>query len=74
MELAKIEVNDFGGAPFAEHNMPCPVCRKQPAVIFLNMGTFHPCRKCESAGWVTVKATGWKRWLLRKMFGFIYVT
>lgn len=40
MELAKIEVNDYGGAPVATHNMPCAVCRTKHAVIELNTGRF----------------------------------
>ena len=58
MEIAKIVVDDFGGAPVAEHNMPCPICRKKPAVLYLNKGQFHPCRKCESEGWRTYKVRG----------------
>ena len=63
MELAEIKVDDFGGAPVAEHNMPCPVCRKNPAVLLLNDGTFNPCHECSEKGWVTVKMPKWLRWL-----------
>lgn len=62
MDLAKIEVNTFGGAPIAEHNMPCPICWKEKAVLFLNTGTFYPCRKCASHGWVLLRLP---RWLAR---------
>lgn len=64
MELAKIEINDFGGAPVAEHNMPCPVCSMKPAVLILNTGTFMPCRGCQEKGWRTLKTNWLTRWLL----------
>jgi len=74
MELAKIEVNDYGGAPFASHNMPCPICREKPAVLSMNEGTFQPCWSCQRTGWVTVKAIGWRRWVVRKLFGRLHVS
>ncbi len=71
MELAKIEVNDFGGAPVAEHNMPCAVCRVRHAVIELNAGRFSPCWPCQYNGWKTLnfyKLPLWKRFFLGKEF------
>ncbi len=61
-----IKVNDFGGAPMAEHDMPCPVCMDEKAVYLIGYAPyFQPCRKCESYGWVTVRATGWRRRVLQ---------
>lgn len=55
MELAKIEINDFGGSPMAEHNYPCPVCLDHPAVYNLSAGrhgsgTMSPCWECQGRG------------------------
>jgi len=38
---------------FAHHDMPCPVCRSNHAVLHLNTGIFHPCNSCHSDGWRT---------------------
>ena len=65
MELAQIKVDDFGGAPVAEHNMPCSVCRVEKAVLDLGTGRFEPCWKCQSQGWRTERFPKWVRWLLR---------
>lgn len=64
MQLAKIEVNDFGGAPFCEHNMPCPVCGQWPAVLVMDTGVFEPCWECQSYGWQTLrrKRPWWMFW------------
>lgn len=59
MELAKIEINDFGGAPICEHNMPCAICGTRHAVYFLNEGLFLPCRECEAKGWRLIRYRGW---------------
>lgn len=68
-ELPQIRWNDYGGAPMAEHNMPCCQCCDRKAVLQLSSAPhrpmFQPCWKCQREGWVTVKATGWKRRLLR---------
>ncbi len=68
-ELAQIKFHNFGGAPAAEHNMPCPQCVRKPAVIQLTAdrreSTFQPCWECQRAGWVTVKVTGWRMRLLK---------
>ncbi len=69
MELAKIEVNDFGGAPAAEHNIPCPVCGKKAAVLALGTGVFGPCWTCKSKGWLTLRVKPWQLWLLKRIFG-----
>ena len=54
----KITVNTYGGAPFATHNMPCPVCRNNHAVLDLGTGVMQPCWECQGNGWTLVKATG----------------
>lgn len=64
MELSPIVVNDFGGAPIAEHNMPCAVCGCCHAVLYLNTGVFLPCWKCQKHGWRTVQVPKWLRFLL----------
>lgn len=68
MKLAKIVVNDFGGAPFADHNMPCFICGIEPAVYNLNTGIFEPCWKCQGKGWRIVRrSTSFRDWL-KKIF------
>jgi len=61
MELAEIKVNDWGGAPAADHNMPCAVCRENHAVLNLNTGRFHPCWCCQDMR--RVDLVQWKRWV-----------
>lgn len=68
MKLAQIIVNDFDGAPVAEHNFPCAVCQDLPAVLHLPTGIFHPCRLCQSVGWRLFNPPRWlerliSRWL-----------
>lgn len=68
MKLAEIIINDFGGAPFVEHNMPCAVCKVNKAVYDLDSGYFHPCWKCQKCGIKLVFTNDlpwWKRWLLK---------
>jgi hypothetical protein len=63
-ELARIEVNDYGGSPIATHNYPCPVCVSVHAVYQLNWGRFQPCWGCQSKGWRVVRVPKWlRRWL-----------
>ena len=38
------------GGPWAEHDMPCAVCRVRPAVLNLNVGMFEPCWTCQEQG------------------------
>jgi len=62
MEMLKIEVNTFGGAPFADHNMPCAVCGEKKAVLELWCGRFQPCWECQRKGWkLRKKVVWWKR-------------
>jgi len=70
MELAKIDVDDFGGSPFAEHNMPCAICGVKHAMLELNYGRFQPCCGCQSEGWHAIKIRGWRAWVL-KMLGVL---
>lgn len=75
MNLAKIEVDDFGGSPVATHNFPCPVCHKNHAVYWLTAyhrmsGTFSPCWSCQNIGWMLIKVDcKWIRKLISKWFG-----
>ncbi len=54
MELAEIKVVTDGG-PWAFHNMPCGICRKEKAVLDISTSVFHPCWKCQRDGWKLVK-------------------
>lgn len=47
MKLLEVQINDYGGAPVADHNMPCAVCQTEPAMLDLNSGVFHPCWMCQ---------------------------
>jgi len=67
MGLAEIRVDDLGGAPVAKHNMPCPICLREHAVLFLNTGQFFPCWKCQKDGWRTVKLPKWVIWISKQM-------
>ena len=68
MRLAEIIVDDFGGAPFATHNFPCPVCLMRKAVLDMDGGRFYPCDGCHKHGWVMVRVP---RWFIRlaQVFG-----
>ncbi len=52
-------IDDFGGAPFAEHDVICPICIEQSAVYLLNDGIFLPCWKCQHDGWITHRLPKW---------------
>jgi len=64
---------DYQFSPmFAAHNMPCPVCRQENAVIRLTADPhdhFLPCWKCQKLGWMTFVSKGWKhkliKWLIK---------
>lgn len=52
IEIHRPVVNDFGGAPFAEHDQACAVCQVNKAVYLLNSGRFEPCWECQAyEGW-----------------------
>lgn len=58
--IAKIVTEGFDNGMLV-HNMPCPVCLKNPAV-YVNTGKdtyFAPCPECAKKGFVLKK----KRWL-----------
>ena len=63
MKKHQPKVNDFGGAPVAEHDVVCAVCRIESAVLVLNTGVFQPCWNCQKKGWRTMIVP---RWLRRK--------
>jgi hypothetical protein len=58
-DLAEIRLEVPG--PFAIHNMPCAVCAVQPAVYFLDNGTFEPCWTCQEKGWQLRQKRRWLR-------------
>lgn len=58
--LAEIVVDTDGG-PWADHNMPCAVCRQRAAVLNLNTGRFQPCWGCQEDGWETTRHRGFLR-------------
>ena len=47
MDLIQIKINDFGGSPVCEHNMPCAICHKSKAVLQMQEGIFYPCWECQ---------------------------
>ena len=51
MKLHIPQVDDYGGAPFADHDYACPVCQQNKAILVLHTGVFHPCDSCRSKGW-----------------------
>lgn len=51
-------IDDFGGAPVAQHDMACAVCQTRPAVLELATGHFQPCSDCQSKGWYLLKRGG----------------
>lgn len=66
MKLAKIKMDDFGGAPVCDHNMPCAVCGIKPAVYQLNLGYFHPCWNCQEEGWRIIQMKSKRmKWILK---------
>jgi len=68
IELMKVEINDFGGAPCCEHNYPCPIYRDHHAVYNASDGYFEPSWKARSEGWRLIKATNWFQKLLLRWF------
>lgn len=49
------------GGPWARHNMPCPVCDDEKAILDLNTGIFQPGGKCQMQGWKTIRKRRWRR-------------
>jgi len=69
LPIVEIKVNDYGGSPAADHNMPCPICHaayQRKATLSLNTGRFHPCRECRRVGWITIRVPGFVKWLLKR--------
>lgn len=66
-------VNDFGGAPVAEHDQCCHVCRVYKAVLDLNSGLFEPCRSCQKEGWRLMRLSKARRFLERHTVGIAMV-
>jgi hypothetical protein len=67
MPLAEIKIITDGG-PWANHNMPCPICLKNPAVMHLWNGTFQPCWECQGNGYLTLKLPKYLNKILRKYY------
>ena len=65
MKPALVRVNDFGGAPVAEHNHPCGVCWWRSSVLDLPSGVFGPCWECQAGGWRMMQVPKWLDALLR---------
>ena len=65
-----IWTGDFMG--MGKHNMPCPVCMDNPAILERNCSInnfsqkFAPCKKCQDEGWRLKKIT----WLDRYIYAF----
>lgn len=49
-EMHKPVVHTDGG-PWAFHDVACPVCSENKAIVYLNDGTFQPCSTCAEQGW-----------------------
>lgn len=56
----EIIVQDDGSPVGITHTFPCPVCRKQHAI--LDRGVFEPCWDCQSSGWFLVNTKDMKWW------------
>lgn len=69
MKMIEVDVIDHGLT--VEHNMPCAVCRKRQAVLFLNTGCFEPCWHCQQGGYYLVHAKRRYHTLLLRFLGFI---
>lgn len=67
-DLLKIDFVDHG--LFIEHNYPCPVCQKRPAVWDSTNGNFQPCWGCQDEGWNLVKKGKLATVVMRKL-GFL---
>jgi hypothetical protein len=60
---------DYTDSPLCvTHDMACPVCRNQSAVLELDYrgDTFLPCWDCQYKGWKTVNPVRYS-WLRRKL-------
>ncbi|OGM98686.1 MAG: hypothetical protein A2736_00460 [Candidatus Yanofskybacteria bacterium RIFCSPHIGHO2_01_FULL_41_27] len=58
---------DFGSPFFFDHTFPCPICRKNNALHFINMRIFLPCDDCRAKGFLTIKInpkSQFAKWIL----------
>lgn len=64
-----IHVHDMAMA--ATHDVPCPVCMNEKALLTRDMTpgsrkphTFQPCDRCQQQGWRTIRLPKWlRRWM-----------
>lgn len=68
MKILKVEINDFNGAMFAEHNYPCPVFSGERAVLIIGKTYFQPSWKAQNLGYKLVKAENFIQRILLKYF------
>lgn len=70
MKLTEVNIITDGG-PWVKHNMHCPIMwDKEPAVFDMDQNVFLPSWKAQEDGWITVKAVGWRGFLIRWLSGF----
>lgn len=69
MEAIRVKFQTDGG-PWVRHNMPCPINWDMKKAVFdLNTNTFQPSWDAQKQGWMTVKATGWRAFIIRLLAG-----
>lgn len=61
LPLFKPTIIDHGF--FAEHDLPCTICLRKPAVLEMWHGLMTPCWDCRLEGWRVVQVTKFPRWL-----------
>lgn len=70
MELLKPTIEPFGPG-LVDHNMPCAVCHKEPAVMSCDTGIFKPCWDCQSLGYQLIRKkpykehSGWQKFMIQ---------
>jgi hypothetical protein len=50
--------------------MPCPVCQRVKAVLYLNGAYFEPCYFCESNGWMLIHVR--RKWLRKRIVEWMH--
>lgn len=56
------------GGPWVRHNMPCAVSWDQDKAVFdMNNNVFMPSWSAQEDGWMLVRATGIRAWLIRQL-------
>lgn len=69
MEVSKIKINDHGGAPFCEHNYPCPVYWEDKAILQMGKGHFEPGWRAQRNGWRLIQINSpIQRWVFKLFF------